>query len=240
MPEEEISRLSRLMAIVTLLQSKKLITATFIADKFNISIRTVYRDIRALEQAGIPILTEEGRGYSLMDGYRIPPVMFTEEEANALVTAEQIIAKNKDESLVKNYTEAVTKIRSVMKYPMKERSELLGKRVVFRQNTEESRSSRVLTVIQVALTHYRVVQVRYRSVETGETTNRTIEPFAVYNTKENWILIAWCRLRKEFRSFRLDAIEQYTVTDEHFTPHKITLPEYFILCREKSLRQPLT
>ena len=78
MKDNDTKRLSRLTAILTQLQTKRLLTATALADKFGVSVRTIYRDIRALEQAGVPILTEDGKGYTLMEGYRIPPVMFTE------------------------------------------------------------------------------------------------------------------------------------------------------------------
>src|SRR5687768_13102553 len=108
--DNDTKRLSRLTAILTQLQTKRLITATALANKFKVSIRTIYRDIRALEQSGVPILTEEGKGYSLMEGYRLPPVMFTESEANALITAEKFVVKNKDASFVKEYTEAIEKI----------------------------------------------------------------------------------------------------------------------------------
>lgn len=97
--EKEKPRLARLTAILTQLQSKRMVTAKEIAEKHNVSVRTVYRDIRTLEKSGIPIVIEEGKGYTLMDGYRIPPVMFTQDEANALITAEQLIRKNKDQSL---------------------------------------------------------------------------------------------------------------------------------------------
>src|SRR6478735_1606336 len=100
-------RLPRLTAILTQLQTKRLLTATELAEKFEVSVRTIYRDIRALEQSGVPILTEEGKGYSLMEGYRVPPIMLTESEANALVTAEQLIRQNKDSSFVREYIEAI-------------------------------------------------------------------------------------------------------------------------------------
>ena len=87
MNDNDIKRLSRLTAILTQLQTKRILTSTTLAEKFGVSIRTIYRDIKALEQAGIPILTEDGKGYSLMEGYRIPPVMFTENEANAIIGA---------------------------------------------------------------------------------------------------------------------------------------------------------
>jgi predicted DNA-binding transcriptional regulator YafY len=100
MKDNYIKRISRLVAILTELQTRRILTSTFLAEKFGVSVRTIYRDVKALEQAGVPILTEDGKGYSLMEGYRIPPVMFTESEANALVTAEQLVLKNRDSSLV--------------------------------------------------------------------------------------------------------------------------------------------
>ncbi|TWJ00634.1 HTH domain-containing protein [Mucilaginibacter frigoritolerans] len=89
MNNNDTRRISRLTAILTQLQSKRILTSTTLAKKFDVSVRTIYRDIKVLEHAGVPIYTEDGKGYSLMDGYRIPPVMFTEDEANALITIEQ-------------------------------------------------------------------------------------------------------------------------------------------------------
>lgn len=93
MEHTDTKRLSRLTAILLQLQTQRIITAPALADKFNISVRTIYRDIKALEQAGVPILTEEGKGYTLMEGYKVPPVMFTESQANALILAEQLVLK---------------------------------------------------------------------------------------------------------------------------------------------------
>lgn len=239
MPDEVRSRLSRLTAILLLLQSRKLLTATGISRKFGVSIRTVYRDIRALEEAGVPVLTEEGKGYSLMQGYSVPPVMFTEAEANALVTAEQLIRKNKDASFIRDYTDAVTKIRAVLRYGIKDRSELLAGRVVFRQNTEELRTSNHLSAIQQALTGFRVIRILYSRPEEPLAVARFVEPFALYHTQDNWIMVAWCRLRSDFRSFRLDRIQELRTEAEHFSPHKLSLPEYFEICRKKT-RPPLT
>ena len=77
MKDNNLKRLSRLTAILTQLQSKRIVTATSLAEKFDVNVRTIYRDIKALEESGVPIYTEEGKGYSLVEGYRIPPVMFT-------------------------------------------------------------------------------------------------------------------------------------------------------------------
>ena len=123
------TRLSRLTAMLTQLQAKRLITSATLAEKFKVSARTIYRDIKALEKAGVPIFTEEGKGFSLMEGYRIPPVMFSENEANALITVEQLLLNNIDSSLIKEYTEAINKVKAVLKYTTKEKVHLLSKRI---------------------------------------------------------------------------------------------------------------
>lgn len=199
----ETKRLSRLTAILTQLQTKRLVTGTELAKKFSVSLRTIYRDIKALEQANIPIITEDGKGYTLMEGYRVPPVMFSESEANALITAEQLVLKNKDSSFVKEYTAAIAKIKSVLQYGTKDKANLLANRIVFRNNPANDQTSNYLSTLQLALTNYKLTNITYRAAEKDEVTTRTVEPFAVYNTQENWLLIAFCRLRKEYRAFRL-------------------------------------
>lgn len=188
--------------------------------------RTIYRDIRALEQAGVPVLTEDGKGYTLMEGYRIPPVMFTETQANALIIAEQLILKNKDASLVKDYSEAIDKIKAVLGHHVKDKANLLAERTRFSQNTNRERSSNNLSDLQFALTNFCLVKMNYTN-DANKNSHRVIEPFAIISTQENWLLIAWCRLRKEFRYFRLDRITKLEVLPEKFTPHKMTLQEFF-------------
>lgn len=226
MNENDTKRLSRLTAILTQLQTKRLLTATSLADKFNVSIRTIYRDIRALEQAGVPILTEDGKGYTLMEGYKIPPVMFSESQANALILAEQLVLKNKDTSFIKDYTEAIDKIKAVLRQSEKDKANLLADRTRFEQNLNRERNSNNISQLQQALTNFQLIKIDYKN-EQDETTSRTVEPFALISTTENWLLIAWCRLRKEFRYFRLDRITELQVLTEKFEQHKMTLQEYF-------------
>ena len=226
MNNNDTKRLSRLTAILTQLQTKRLLTSTTLAEKFGVSVRTIYRDIRALEQAGVPILTEDGKGYSLMEGYKIPPVMFTESQANALVLAEQLVLKNKDTSFIKDYIEAIDKIKAVLKQSEKDKANLLADRTRFEQNINRERNSNNLSQFQNALTNFFVTKIEYIN-EDNKTSNRQIEPFALISTKENWLLVAWCRLRKGFRYFRLDRIKKVEILTEKFTPHKLTLQEYF-------------
>ena len=223
----EMSRLSRLTAIITLLQSKKLMTATELTSKFEVSKRTIYRDIKALEKANVPIYTIEGKGYSLVNGYSLPPIMFTEEEANALVTAENLVARNKDKSFIENHQSAITKVKAILRHTNKDKVEILSERVAYLKNFSEETTSNCLASIQIALTNLKLLKINYTSGDKQETTTRKIEPQALYHTRENWILIAWCRLRNNYREFRLDRILKFEVLEEHFDNRNFVLMEYF-------------
>lgn len=210
------------------------------AEKFGVSIRTIYRDIRILEQAGVPISISNGKGYSLMEGYRIPPVMFTEDEANALITIEQVILNNSDSSLVGAYKDAISKIKAVLLYATKDKVELLANRIAVSPAIPNITTSDSLTLIQHALTTFKVLNITYRSEHKNEETDRKIEPFALYYTlKESWALIAYCQLRKDYRMFRLDRIIKAKLLELSFKPHELTLANY-LKNKEKNFNTPDT
>lgn len=225
MEAKEKPRLARLTAIITQLQSKRLVTAKYLAEKHKVSVRTIYRDIRTLEKSGIPIITEEGKGFSIMEGYHLPPVIFTEDEANALITMELLASKNKDQSLTDNVSSAIEKIKSILRYSQKGNADLLSERVYFGGNNELERSSNNLMQIQSAIIHFRLLKIEYLSTEQKRTI-RTVEPFAVYSNKGNFLLIAFCRLRDDFRAFRIDFIEKLSPLEETFTAHNMTIQDY--------------
>ena len=152
--------------------------------------------------------------------------MFTEDEANALITAEQLVSGNKDISFVNHYKNAITKIKSVLRYTQKDKIDLLSKRIFFRNNIENQKTSSFLMDIQSAITNFNLAEIEYHSLQ-NKFSKRIIEPFALYSTKENWLLIAFCRLRNDFRVFRIDRIQNLHIQNQLFEPHKITLKEYF-------------
>ena len=232
MEKNEKPRLSRLTEIITQLQSKRLITARYLAKKHNVSLRTIYRDINTLEQSGIPIITEEGKGYSLMEGYHLPPVLFTEDEANALITAEQFVLKNKDKSFSENFSNAIVKIKSVLKHSQKGKTDLLSERIIITENYEKKKTSNYLMTIQSSLTNFQLLEIEYTSLK-GQQTKRKIEPFAVYSNGNNWLVIAFCQLRNDFRAFRIDLIQQLTSLNQNFKQHNMTLEKYFELYVKK-------
>ena len=227
MADSDTKRLARLVAIQTLLQTKQLTTATGLADRFSVSVRTIYRDMKTLESAGVPILPVEGRGYALMEGYRLPPVSFTQAEANALITVEHLIQANQDTSLVHAYGQALTKLRAVLRQPTQEKANFLASRLKVYTQVHDQPKSQHLATLQNALTSFLRVRIEYRAAS-GELSCRTLEPFALLlSTQENWLLVGWCGLRGAYRIFRLDRIEQLAVLAETFTPHPLTLKQYF-------------
>lgn len=219
-------RLARLVAILTHLQTKRYLTVQDLVKEFGVSGRTIYRDLSILEKAGVPIFNERAKGYSIVEGYRLPPVMFSDEETSALITAEKLVLKNSDNSLIKNYSQALNKIRAVLKHATKDKAELLSKRISSGRNIKREVTSNYLSTIQSALINYRLLKINYSSVK-NKTTTRIIEPLALYSTLGNWVLIAWCRLRKQYREFRLDRINHLVLVPESFQPREFDIKNYF-------------
>ncbi len=220
-----MKRLHRLTAILVKLQSKKVVQASELAKKFEVSLRTIYRDMQALSDAGVPVGAEAGTGYFLVDGYSLPPVMFTEKEANALLTASKIINTNNDQSLINEYQEAIDKVIAVLKTTQKEKLEILDKRV-YTYSKNKLYPSNSLSVIQQAITDFRILEIQYTAA-TKVATKRIIHPLGVYFTNNTWVLIAYCKLRKDYRQFRTDRIINLIETQEFFPPQQFTLEEYF-------------
>ncbi|WP_339787184.1 YafY family protein [uncultured Imperialibacter sp.] len=220
-----MTRLSRLTNIFFHLQSRRVTTAQELADKFGISQRTVYRDIRALEEAGVPVIGEVGTGYYLMEDYRIPPVMFSEQEINALMTAQQIIKMNRDKSLEKGIDDLVTKVKALLKYSSREKSEKLEERIFVFSNTPDQKTE-YLASIQSAIVNTQILKIKYHTFYSDSMSERRVEPIAVYLTKNNWLLIAFCQLRKGIREFRIDRILSLEDTSETFAERHFSFGDY--------------
>lgn len=224
-----MNRLDRLSAILIQLQSRKTVRAQDIADRFEISMRTVYRDIRSLEEAGVPIIGEAGVGYSLMDGYRLPPVMFTREEATAFITAEKLVSQLTDTTNGNLYTSALDKVRAVLKSSEKDYLENIDGRIeVLKSNRSKNlqEQQNPLQTILKAIAGKLVMKLNYFTYYRQEHTSRLIEPIGVFFLEGYWHLIAYCRERKESRDFRFDRITEITVTEEHYIDVHCSFKEY--------------
>lgn len=210
-----MDRLTRLTTILIQLQSKRIVVAKEIADRFGISLRTVYRDIKTLQEAGVPIASENGKGYFLVSGYHLPPVMLTEQEVNTLVTAEKLIQNQGDVSLQKDFSSLLFKIKSVLKGGQKDNYEKLEKRIAPSYIKVPFESSS-LSDFKNAINENTIVEITYHSLYKNEITERTINPLGVYFSNNAWILVAYCNYRKEYREFRLDRIKSYNLTNNTF------------------------
>jgi predicted DNA-binding transcriptional regulator YafY len=217
-----MNRVDRLMATVVHLQSRRVVRAEDIATRFEISLRTVYRDLSALGEAGIPIVAEAGVGYSLAKGYLLPPVMFELEEASALSIGGKLVEHLTDASLRKPMESALLKIRSVLPRDRQDYLDRLERSttVMTQPSGPISRlSSKALIPVQRALADRRVLALEYDGLQRREVTRRQVEPLGLVYYADNWHLIAYCRLRHGVRDFRTDRIRQVQVRSEFFSGH---------------------
>jgi predicted DNA-binding transcriptional regulator YafY len=210
------------MAIVVRLQSRRVVRAEDIAAQFEISLRTVYRDMAALGEAGIPVISEAGVGYGLVKGYHLPPVMLTADEASALFMGSKLVEHLTDPSLQKQMESALAKIRSVLPRERQDQLDRLERytAVVPCNSPATPRlSSGALIPIQRAVAERRVLAMEYHGAQRAESTNRKVEPLGLAYYNNNWHLIAYCRLRQDVRDFRTDRICTLQVQNELFSGH---------------------
>jgi len=228
-----MNRIDRLTAILIQLQTKRVVKAEEIANRFEISLRTVYRDVKALMEAGVPIGSEAGKGYFIVDGFHLPPVMFTQDEASAMLLAGKLVDKMADKSVRAAFESSLHKIKSVLNEAERDHLENLDQHVeVFLRSRYEYRDKEefpdhFLTEIQRAVAKHEVLKLSYSNA-VNETTEREVEPVGIYYYSLSWHLIAWCRMRKTYRNFRSDRIRSLVNTGQKFEPRStLSLEEYF-------------
>ena len=214
-----MNRVDRLLALILFLQSKRVVTAEELAGHFELSVRTIYRDLSALSEAGVPVIAEAGVGYSLMKGYHLPPVMFTSEEAGALAMGGVLVEQMTDSSLTTQMHSALQKIRAVLPREQQEKILRIESATLMLERRAVSINAKRANLLQIqaALAGRCRLHLVYRSGSTGEATSRQVEPLGLTYYLQNWHLIAWCGLRGDFRDFRLDRVEGISVLSETFT-----------------------
>ncbi len=221
-----MNRIDRLFGILTLLQSKKYVTGEKIAEKFHISVRSVYRDVKALREQGIPVSFEPYRGYFIVNGYFLQPVSFSTEEANALLLMESIVSGFADRSIQQHYSTALTKVKSVLRSSQKDSIELLANSIRFQAPPCFIQHFEYLASIQQAISGRRVVEIEYTNLQ-KEVSKRKAEPIGLVFYAFNWHLIGWCHLKKNYRDFRVSRILRLRCTEEDFTQKKhMDMSEY--------------
>lgn len=224
-----MNRTDRLMGIITHLQSKKYRTTEQLATHFGISVRTVFRDLRAMQEIGVPIGFEPGQGYFITGGYFLPPVSLTLEEANALALAEPLVLRFADKEIAGHVGTALAKIKMVLGASQREKLEQIqSKTAHYVPEIYEHLlpANNYLTIIQSAIVNRTMLKLTYENPQ-GEASSREVEPIGLTFYSLNWHLIAWCHLRQDYRDFRTSRIQNLQTSIKPFrkTDH-IELNEY--------------
>jgi predicted DNA-binding transcriptional regulator YafY len=219
-------RADRLFQIVQLLRTHRCLTAAKIAERLEVSVRTIYRDIDDLSASGTPIYAESGVGYRIDPHYDLPPVTFTESELEAMVLGARMVQAWSDRQLAKEATLALQRIEAILPEPLKkafESTELLVPAFhIFSEVAE------ILPGIRQAIKQQKKIELDYKRAD-GQFSNRIVWPLGLFFWGNVWTLVSWCELRKDYRQFRIDRIQQYRPLDRSFTPDEQQTLEYYLL-----------
>ena len=206
-------RADRLFQIVQLVRGRRLSTAEFLAARLEVSTRTVYRDIADLQAQGVPLEGEAGVGYRMRAGFDLPPLMFTREEAQALVASVRLAQPRLDAALAAQAEMALSKILAVLPPAVRAAADGLALFAVGGSAATAAREH--LATLRHAVEQRHVLHISYLDLK-GERSERRLRPLGCFHWDAVWTLAAWCELRQGFRSFRIDRIETLLVLDERF------------------------
>lgn len=217
-----MNRIDRLFAITVLLQARRRVRAADLAAIFEVSERTIYRDMEALNESGIPIIATPGEGYELSEGFYLPTIQLSNEEAKALFLGAELLKSQTGGSLLGSIESALAKLVDTLPQPVTEEVARLVEVLHFyvqpgRLDLDDPR----LLALQNAIHEKRVVWVRYHSYNQDETTEREIEPESLHYSDGAWYVSGYCRMRREPRSFRLSRIDDLRVQAETFLPRRM-------------------
>lgn len=214
----KLNRIDRLLGVLLLLQSKTYVTVGELTERFGISSRTVYRDIRALEEQGVPVGFEPQQGYFIVDGYFLPPVSFSIEEARALVLTEWVVQVFTDRSIREQFSSALQKVKAVLPENEKTDLETLTERMGMQVPDCAKQEYNLLVPIENALVKKERFEMTYCN-QKEEVSSRMVDPIGLIYYAFNWHLIAWCHLRQDYRDFRVSRIREVRLTGENFEEH---------------------
>lgn len=221
-----MNRIDRLFGMLTMLQSKRYVTAEQLSEQFGISVRTVYRDVKALGESGIPVSFEPHRGYYVVQGYFLPPVAFTMEEANALLLSESLVSGFADKTTQTRFGTALAKVKTVLKTSQKEKIDQLSESIRLQVPERITPDFDCLATIQQAITSSTQLDLSYLNFK-EEASRRRVEPIGLVFYAFSWHMIGWCHLRGEYRDFKVSRIEKIRDSGMPFEKKQhIALGEY--------------
>jgi predicted DNA-binding transcriptional regulator YafY len=221
-----MNRIDRLFGILVLLQSKKHVSADQISDRFGISVRTVYRDIKALAEQGIPLSFEANKGYFIVQGYFLPPVSFNTDEASALLMMERFIEGFADKSIQQHYHTALDKVKNVLKSSQKDALEKLNENIRLQLPKRLQNDMEHLSLLQNAIAEKGIISIKYKNYK-EEISERKLEPIGLIFYAFSWHLIGYCHLRGAYRDFKVNNILHLHCLSSPFTiANHISINDY--------------
>lgn len=211
-----MTRLERLVKIALVLGTRRRLRAADLAEEFSISERTVYRDVRALQNAGFPVEGNAGDGYRVSSSGYLRPLALDESEASALAIAAQLLGASADEPLRRHLAAATVKLDAVL--GLAGRARVLRQRTWVHVSVSGRKPAGPLGKVLAAVDAWSVLRIRYEPVGPGSPSEREVEPLGLVRVENAWLLVAYCRLRSDVRVFRIDRIRDAQATGERFAP----------------------
>lgn len=229
-----MNKTDRMLAIVLELQRKGVVRAEDLASVFETSVRTIYRDIQALSEAGVPVVGATGQGYSLVKGYFLPPVSFTAEEAVTLLIGTDFVEQRFDTEYGNRASAAGRKIEAILPDDVKENAARLRQSILLLSTSKDKlqgQEKEYMEQIRRAILEQRKISFGYtkgrQEADGSHRSVRTASPYGLVLNRGAWTLVAWCGLRQEIRHFRLSRMSGLTVLDDRFqAPADFDLHEY--------------
>jgi predicted DNA-binding transcriptional regulator YafY len=206
-------RADRLFHIIQLVRGRRLTTAAYLAQRLEVSERTIYRDVSDLQSQGVPLEGEAGVGYRLGAGFDLPPMMFTQDEAKALVASVRMAQGWLDPALANGAQDALGKMLSVL--PLEARAAAEALAVFGPPSGLTAAAQRTLQTLREAVQERRKVFIQYRDLS-EKTSERTLRPLGCFYWGKVWTLAAWCERRGDFRSFRVDRVTYVRRLEDRF------------------------
>lgn len=206
-------RADRLFRLVQLVRGRRLSTGEWLGARLEVSLRTVYRDIADLQAQGVPIEGEAGVGYRMGAGFELPPLMFTQSEAKALVACVRLAQSRLDPELAQSAEQALHKIVGALPAAARAAAESLVLHAPV--GPLDARTRECLLQLRRATEARRKLRLHYQDLQ-GAASERIVRPLGCFYWDAVWTLAAWCELRQDFRNFRVDRIVRLEVQDEAF------------------------
>ncbi|RRA94792.1 helix-turn-helix transcriptional regulator [Paenimyroides viscosum] len=227
MSELDVKKFNRILSIYVQLQSRNWITAKQFADRYQVSVRTIYRDIKALENAGVPIYNEQGKGYALVEGYKIPPTIFTKNEAYSFVIAEKLMENFADKKMSFHFSSALHKMKAVLRSSEKENVALIEDQFLIFDTTSSKTTNEMLSVLLESIVSKKQIKILYQKPGESKPDERLLEPIGIFYEHDYWYFMAFCYLRNDYRQFRIDRVKQIVNINNLFNREHKPL-DYFL------------